>query len=357
MHPVGMGMRIFRLIGVMAFAAVVGAAISAAVFGPRQLSCLYQELQLGPAGTGTPCLKLTDQQAQAYMLRRMGDAYWQQNRVAEAALAYKRGARIDATIGDQLYAAGNQAMAMGNIATGIAYLTAYVDIPNVPKDKLYHARNLRRFAWEQQEKLTDALATFSESMGVAQARVASTMPRTSEVKERWVEDALRELKVAIELAPQNDVAYWQRAGLRFDLGDLPGALADSEAALRIDPAKWQNVSRRATVLARVRKSDEAIMLLDAFEAQAGKAAQTERLRGEILANGGKLKPAKAALDRAIDLADTDGEAYWMRGRINAQLGDLDAAIADTLKSKALGFTGAQAWVDAYVAQRNMRRSP
>ena len=134
MRPVGIGLRVLRLFGVVLFACAAGGILAASVFGPRQLSCLYQELARGPARAGVPCLKLTDQQAQAYLLRNAGDAFWRQNRVAEAASAYRLGARLDPSIADYLYAAGSQAIAGGNLATGIAYLTAYLDIPGVPKE-------------------------------------------------------------------------------------------------------------------------------------------------------------------------------------------------------------------------------
>ncbi len=54
--------------------------------------------------------------------------------------------------------------------------------------------------------------------------------------------ALADYESALKLDPGNPDAYWGRAAVRRDKGDLRGAQADYERALEVAPRDWQGRS-------------------------------------------------------------------------------------------------------------------
>jgi tetratricopeptide (TPR) repeat protein len=53
---------------------------------------------------------------------------------------------------------------------------------------------------------------------------------------KYIADVLK----ALRLDPYWDIGYMRRAGTYFDMGDYDRAIADFEAALRIDPNNIEN---------------------------------------------------------------------------------------------------------------------
>jgi tetratricopeptide (TPR) repeat protein len=86
----------------------------------------------------------------------------------------------------------------------------------------------------------------------------------------------------------------RRGEAKVGRGDDPGALADFEEAVALEPDRWKAIYNR----------------------------------GVSLAQAGKLTEALADLDRAIELQDAFAKARYNRGEVKFALGDLDGAIRD-----------------------------
>jgi tetratricopeptide (TPR) repeat protein len=88
--------------------------------------------------------------------------------------------------------------------------------------------------------------------------------------------------------------YCTRADSRFRAGDNAGAIADFDAAIRLDP----------------------------------EYAPAYRGRGNVYRNQGDFAPAFADYDAAIRLAPSDASSYYHRGLTRYRVGDDAGAIAD-----------------------------
>jgi tetratricopeptide (TPR) repeat protein len=140
--------------------------------------------------------------------------------------------------------------------------------------------------------------------------------------------ALADFDRAIKLNPQDEIAYNDRALAKMVKGDLDGALADYDRALQISPRDFKIRANRGVL--RQRKGDLdgalddyniAIKLYRHFE-----FAYSSRATVKMAMND--LDGALADCNRAIALTHKDAAAYYTRALIKTAKGDLDAATAD-----------------------------
>lgn len=103
---------------------------------------------------------------------------------------------------------------------------------------------------------------------------------------------------------QNAIAYFGRGNVKSKKGDLDGALADYNEAIRFNP----------------------------------KYAATYNNRGNVKLKKGDLNGALADFNQAIQLNPAYGLAYRNRGRAKGKKGDVNGAIADYNQAIKLGVT-------------------
>lgn len=142
------------------------------------------------------------------------------------------------------------------------------------------------------------------------------------------QEALDDFTKAIQIDPQNDVAYVNRGKVRFDLGDDKGALKDCDQAIEINPHSSQAYNNRGNIRAALGNEQGAIQDYTqaiALEPQLARAYLNRCLSRSNLDN---QKGAIEDCTRAIQLKPNYAFAYQNRGLARRRKGDLQGAIED-----------------------------
>ncbi len=131
-----------------------------------------------------------------------------------------------------------------------------------------------------------------------------------------LQGAMADLNEAIRLNPEyiEDTAYSLRGLLRAKQGDLKGALADSNEAVRLDPEDANNFKSRGEIRFQQQDYKGAIADLNAALRLKPEDAETKKLL--------------MAANRLLELKPGDAEAIKARGEIRFQEKDYKGAIAD-----------------------------
>jgi tetratricopeptide (TPR) repeat protein len=192
----------------------------------------------------------------------------------------------------------------------------------------------------------------------ARARSRESMPR-----------ALFLIDRSIRRDCENVYAYYIRAGLRRELEDVSGRLADAEKILQLRPHFVWAAVEKAETLAETRRFSEALDILNdllrRYPRSAWAWAQRGRLfglygrrleaatdfdravrcdrhcgplyawRGELLRRGGDFKGALAQFSRSIRLDPSYRLGFQWRGRVSLLLGRYQSALADLKRALAL----------------------
>jgi tetratricopeptide (TPR) repeat protein len=153
-----------------------------------------------------------------------------------------------------------------------------------------------------------------------------------------LQGALAEFDAALRLDPRMVVAYNNRGVARQELGELTEALADFNAALRLDPHYADAYSNRAAV--RAEMNDAAGAEADCRRALelAPDSASLHARRGSLLHQQKNWLAARSEYDRALRLDAGLHWVYLMRGNTYYHTGDWQALCADYRKGFALSAT-------------------
>ncbi len=145
-----------------------------------------------------------------------------------------------------------------------------------------------------------------------------------------VQSALADYSRAIQLAPEFEAAYEQRARLYLLLEEYENVVRDASRALELDPSRRGAYMWRATAYVSLGRNDEAI-------ADSTQALAMEReplayaLRGQAYlqrAQEGDLPRAVEDESAALALAPEYPFPYYIRGLAYAQMGKVNEAIFD-----------------------------
>ena len=159
---------------------------------------------------------------------------------------------------------------------------------------------------------------------------------------RWNE-AKAEYDVAIDLDPDFTIAYVNRSGAHYSLGNCDGALADADRAIDLDPEFAHAYSARAAAdlcLSRLSVAiDDATTAIDLEPSDVNVLAGAYLIRSSALSD----RPEEALADdeATIALEPTDvnvlAQAYAYRAFDLASLGRLDEADVAFAMASDLGF--------------------
>ena len=137
---------------------------------------------------------------------------------------------------------------------------------------------------------------------------------------------------AIELNPNNAIAYYNRGTAHHSKGELDRAIADYNKAIELNPEFAEAYNNRGNTCSDKGELDRAI-------ADYNKAIELNpRLelayynRGAVHYNKGELDRAIADYNKAIELKPDYAKAYNNRGNAYHDTGKLDRAIADYNKA-------------------------
>lgn len=164
--------------------------------------------------------------------------------------------------------------------------------------------------------------------------------------EKGTSETLAELALSdFDLAAQYgaDVEVLTGRGLSRGLtGDFPGALADFNKALQLEPQSADALLHRALTLIKLSRLDEAIADCDQLLRLDANDAEAHSLRCLALGLKGRWDEAMIDGNRAIEVDPALASAYMRRGAIWAGKGDDVKALADYNKAIRLGDDSARA---------------
>lgn len=120
----------------------------------------------------------------------------------------------------------------------------------------------------------------------------------------------------------------KRGNLLLEQGDDVGALADFEAALKIEPTNAQALADRAII--KIRRGDLAAAQIDVDAAEKSNPRQVvvHHVRAQLAEARGDYGAAIDALTLAITIWPKDGWALYQRSTLLADRGDAVRALAD-----------------------------
>ena len=147
--------------------------------------------------------------------------------------------------------------------------------------------------------------------------------------------AIKCLGKAIKLDPDSAVLHRNRGMALEAEGDLIGALADYDAAVRLDDREPDNYYFRARALLEFDRPDDSERDLDLAIKLTDKDPHCFFLRGKVYEQKKELVKAIQDYTRAINLNPTCAPAYERRGAVYFDLGDKVRARADSTKARQL----------------------
>ncbi len=152
------------------------------------------------------------------------------------------------------------------------------------------------------------------------------------------EEALADLDIAIELEPDNSLAWSYRAYTHFELGNERLALADSDRAVSLAPNVSGHWCTRGSIHYEMGSYDQAMADLDRAIELAPNYYVARVWRGRTLYQLGRYEEALVDLYRAARSLIEDATGRRHLGSAHFKLKNYDAALTDYRKAVALGDT-------------------
>lgn len=143
------------------------------------------------------------------------------------------------------------------------------------------------------------------------------------------------LNKAIKLDPAVAALHFNRGMALEAEGDLLGALADYDAAVRLDDRDPDNYCFRAHALLEFDRPDDSERDLDLAIKLTDQDPHCFLLRGKVYERKKELVKAIQDYTRAIGLDPKCAPAYERRGAVYFDLGDKERARADSAKARQL----------------------
>src|ERR1043166_8796013 len=150
-----------------------------------------------------------------------------------------------------------------------------------------------------------------------------------------LDNAFADVTKALELAPNNSMAYTARGSIYASRRDFDNALKDYDRALEINQVNTTALTFRGTVLTQTGKLDEAVSDYDRAIALSPNYAEPYFRRGEVHRRRGELDRALADLNRAVAINGGRTNYLAARGDVFNAKGELDLAIADYDRALAI----------------------
>jgi tetratricopeptide (TPR) repeat protein len=193
----------------------------------------------------------------------------------------------------------------------------------------------------------DALAGLSRDAGIDPAALAYFRAGTAYRSARPA-DAIDILEEALEEAPGDPHLNALYAQALLDQGAVDETLAAINAAVESSPDSDALLLVRAGLLARLARFEEAIADYESILARD--PDQLDALHGlvGVYTSLGEIDQATAALDQIIALSDPDYPLLIQRAELQAEGGDITAALEDF--EAALEVAAGDSWPDGALSQ-------
>jgi tetratricopeptide (TPR) repeat protein len=201
----------------------------------------------------------------------------------------------------------------------------------------------------RQNRLDDAIADLKTAIELKPGEYQAYVSLAQAYRQRRQLDLAREqLDRAIQLEPALAHVYRLRARLYLERQEPALALQDFDRAIRHESTNSPFLSddqfERGRLLLRERKYPEALASFDAALKLRPDHAAAQRLRAEALFHLGRYREVVAAFDRYLETGKPLESIYRGRGLARAELGQYPGAIEDFTRALELQPTSA---VQAY----------
>lgn len=130
------------------------------------------------------------------------------------------------------------------------------------------------------------------------------------------------------LTAKDVTAYFNRAGTRYDLNDLDGAIADYSQLVKLQPENMLALNNRGVIWVDRQQHHHALADFNQALTLAPQSWAARCNRGWVYFHQGHYAPAIADWTVAIEHKPTSAIAYAYRGQAHHKQGNLPAAIAD-----------------------------
>ena len=142
------------------------------------------------------------------------------------------------------------------------------------------------------------------------------------------EEQVRFYTEAIRLQPDYASAFYNRGQIRYNEGDLDGALSDYNDAILLKPDFAEAFNTRGNARKDKGDLDGAFVDFDEAILLTSDLAEAYYNRGIARYNKGDVVGALADCNEAIRLKPDDADAFCVRGNVRYTQGDLGTALAD-----------------------------
>ena len=139
---------------------------------------------------------------------------------------------------------------------------------------------------------------------------------------------LADNELAMSLAPEDPLIWFNRGALRERIGETAGALADYSRALELDPSHEGSLLNRAILRAQVREDQGALSDLDRLLELRPDHAPALASRALLRRENGLLQESEADCGRLIELAPGSSDGWCGRAQTRYAQGRLVEALAD-----------------------------
>jgi tetratricopeptide (TPR) repeat protein/tRNA A-37 threonylcarbamoyl transferase component Bud32 len=151
-------------------------------------------------------------------------------------------------------------------------------------------------------------------------------------KQKQFVEAARELDTALALAPKQASLFRSRARLHLAQDDRLAALADYQKAADLDPAgsreRGEDLLARGQILQQNKDYDAAVRAFDAALQARPDLVDAYRWRAEALLELKRYKEAAESCDRYLAKGRLATEVYLLRGRARNDMGNYAGAVDD-----------------------------
>ncbi|MBE9099313.1 tetratricopeptide repeat protein [filamentous cyanobacterium LEGE 07170] len=201
----------------------------------------------------------------------------------------------------------------------------------------------KRFAWLQQARVqAETLITPTDlefSSGLFLWRIGTTFSALG-----CKEEAIANYDKAIEINPNDHLAWTARGIALSALGRKEEAIANYDKAIEIDPDFHYAWNNRGITLADLGRKEEAIDSCDKALELKPDDHLTWIIRGIMLTNLDRKEEAIASYDKSLEIKPDNYTAWSYRGTVLADLGRPEEAIASYDKALEIKRDEATTWV-------------
>jgi len=152
-------------------------------------------------------------------------------------------------------------------------------------------------------------------------------PMVKKPKKQWQDDALLSLSDLINSNTDVDLNYFKRARIYFDREQYRQALSDINEAINEKDNVGEYFLLRGKISRELGEIDNALEDAERAEALQQTSPDLYILMADIFQVQNKFREANRYLVQAMKMAPYDGSAYYVKGMLQARLGDSLASLA------------------------------